>query len=206
MKRSEDRGGGATKYVGAPLQPSHAARNLFIPETRTGGIHFSRRQRRRSSWALKRSGLPPLFLASGFETDQDSAPPEVGWIGGVHLAKGCYPRSGNRRPESIILVDHRDVVLLRLDSSIEGCRRGAQVLAGDRVVGIATPARHWPSWANRDRQSSERTAPHRGAAAVCGAAGPKADSLKAPVSKMWSSQAEQWRRRVDKRVRPRGLR
>ena len=140
----EDRGGGATKYVAA-RPATFAGAELIIPRPELETF-IQQAPAVAGSWAREALRAAAAVPRLGFETDHKTLPHEVGWIGsGVHLAKGCY-----RGQEAVARVHNlgrppRRLVLLHLDGSIEELpTRGAQVLAGDRVVGwIATPARHY---------------------------------------------------------------
>ncbi|MBX6371088.1 MAG: folate-binding protein YgfZ [Acidothermus sp.] len=85
------------------------------------------------------AGRPRL----GVDTDHRTIPHEVGWIGSaVHLAKGCY-----RGQETVARVSNlgrppRRLVRLHLDGSVREQlpRPGAEIVAGDDVVGVLTSA------------------------------------------------------------------
>ena len=81
----------------------------------------------------------------GLDTDHRTIPNEVGWLGSaVHLDKGCY-----RGQETVARVHNlgrppRRLTLLHLDGTENALPAvGADVLAGDRVVGrVGSSARH----------------------------------------------------------------
>jgi tRNA-modifying protein YgfZ len=81
----------------------------------------------------------------GLDTDHRTIPNEVGWLGSaVHLDKGCY-----RGQETVARVHNlgrppRRLTMLHLDGSENRLPPvGAELLAGDRVVGfVGTSARH----------------------------------------------------------------
>lgn len=139
-----DRGGSATRYVESRPAPFIGA-EVIIPRSDLESF-LAASPELAGTWAREAlraaAGVPRL----GFETDHKTLPHEVGWIGsGVHLAKGCY-----RGQETVARVHNlgrppRRLVLLHLDGSTEELpENGAEVLAGDRIVGwVATPARHY---------------------------------------------------------------
>lgn len=78
----------------------------------------------------------------GADTDHKSLPHELGLIGpAVHLAKGCY-----RGQETVARLHNmgrppRRLVLLHFDGALPD--PGAEVLAGDRIVGtVGSVAQH----------------------------------------------------------------
>ncbi len=139
-----DRGGDATKYVGARPGFLRGAQVIVPRAELLAALGDSGTVA--GSWALEAlrtaAGMPRL----GCETDHKTIPHEVGWIGpAVHLAKGCY-----RGQETVARVHNmgrppRRLVLLHLDGASEALpRHGAAVSVGDRQVGwIGTSARHY---------------------------------------------------------------
>ena len=96
-------------------------------------------------WAFEALRIARGEPRLGLDTDHRTIPNEAGWIGSaVHLDKGCY-----RGQETVARVHTlgrppRRLTLLHLDGSENRLpSRGADLLAGDKVVGfVGTSARH----------------------------------------------------------------
>ena len=131
----EDRGGTADKYV--PSRPGLliGAEVVFPRGERPAGPECG-------TWALRALRIAAGVPEVGADTDHKSLPHELGLIGpAVHLAKGCY-----RGQETVARLHNmgrppRRLVLLHFDGALPD--PGAEVLAGDRIVGtVGSVAQH----------------------------------------------------------------
>lgn len=137
-----DRGGDATKYVGA-RPAAFTGREVIVP--RDGLPARLAASEPAGSWALEALRVAAAVPRLGLETDHRTLPHEVGWIGpGVHLAKGCY-----RGQEAVARVHNlghppRRLVLLHLDGSDEQlpAHGDAVVVEGREVGWVGTAAWH----------------------------------------------------------------
>jgi len=142
-----DRGGDATKYVGARPGALIGA-EVIIPIEQAEALlsEADDADEIAGTWALEALRVGAGVPRVGQDTDHKTLPHEVGWIGpAVHLNKGCY-----RGQETVARVHNlgrppRRLTLLHLDGSANLVpAHGDEVLFGDRVVGtVGSVARHF---------------------------------------------------------------
>ncbi|MGB7962450.1 MAG: folate-binding protein [Propionicimonas sp.] len=135
-----------------------ADKALVLPAGATGpimvelaAVEETLGERRAGTWAMEAlriaAGLPRVFLDTDDKTiPNELANPEGSHLGpAVHLSKGCYPGQETVARVYNLGRPPRRLTLLQLDGSAERLPAvGAEVFAGDRVVGrMGSSERHY---------------------------------------------------------------